>query len=198
MVLFFNFPSVWDHALFGAAKGPSLILDFVGLRKMLRSFPSTLLILAIVHQPNRLHLLLLDLVIITFSSILVTIAYEHSPPTTNTSETTTSALGPHEPSEDDNPAKAETFPYVVDLRLGPIIDRIRNPAPPPVERPQEELLPLPNTMPAELRHSLRMLMRAREDIAVARANNNRERRRIDPSEPGNRGVPGAIESDDDS
>jgi len=182
MVLFFNFPSIWDHALFGAAEGPSLILDFVGLP----------------HQPSKLHLLLLDLVIITFSYVLVTISYEHSLPTANTSETTTSILGPHEPSEHDNPSKAETSPYIVDLRLGPMVDRIRNPAPPPVERPQEGLLPLPNTMPAELRHSIRMLLRAREDVTTGRPNNNREQRRMDPSEPGNRGVPGAIEPDDDN
>jgi len=181
MVLFFNFPSIWDHALFGAAKGPSLILDFVGLP----------------YQPSRLHVLLLDLVIIMSSLVLVTISYENSLPATNTSEATTNVLGPHEPSQNGDPFKAETSPYIIDLRLGPIIDRIRNPAPTqPGERARDELLPLPNTMPAELRNSLRMLMRAREDIAAARGS-NREQRRTDPSEPRNRGVPGAIEPDEE-
>lgn len=143
-------------------------------------------------------MLLLDLVIIVSSLVFVTISYEHSLPATNTSETTTSVLGPHEPSESGDPFKAEASPYIVDLRLGPIINRIRNPITPQTgERAQEELLPLPNTMPAELRHSLRMLMRAREDIAAARDNNNRVQGRTDLSEPRNRGVPGAIEPDDE-
>jgi len=142
--------------------------------------------------------LLFDLVIIMFGLVLVTISYEHSLPVTNTSQATASVLGPHEPGENDDPFKAEASPYIVDLRLGPIIDRIRNPTPPqPAERAQEELLPLPNTMPTELRHSLRMLIRAREDIAAARGNTNREQRRTDPSEPRNRMVPGAIEPDDE-
>jgi hypothetical protein len=197
MAFFFNLPSIWDHALFGAAKGPSLILDFVGLRKMTFMFTRTFLTLVAAYQPSRLHLLLLDLVITMSSLVLVTISYEHSLPAANASEATTNALGPHEPSENGDPFKAEASPYVVDLRLGPIIDRIRNPAPPQTgERAREELLPLPNTMPAELRHSLRMLMRAREDIAAAR-DNNREQRRVDPSEPRNRGVPGAIEPDEE-
>ena len=197
MVLFFNFPSIWDHALFGAAKGPSLILDFVGLRKKTLMFTRTLLILVIAYRPSRLHVLLLDLVVIMSSLVLVTISYEHSLSTTNTSEATTNVLGPHETSENDDPFRAEASPYIIDLRLGPIIDRIRNPAPPQTgERARDELLPLPNTMPAELRHSLRMLMRAREDIAAARGN-NREQRRTDPSEPRNRGVPGAIEPDEE-
>lgn len=198
MVLFFNFPSIWDHALFGATEGPSLILDFVGLRKMTFIFTHTLLILVAAYRPSRLHVLLLDLVIIVSSLVLVTISYEHSLPTTNISEPTTLVLGPHELEENGDPFKAEASPYIVDLRLGPIIDRIKNPAPPQTEeRAREELLPLPNTMPAELRHSLRMLMRAREDIATARGT-NREQRRTDSSEPRNRGVPGAIEPDEEA
>jgi len=176
MVLLFNFPSVWDHALFGPAKGPSLILDFVGL----------------LYQPSRLHVLLLDLVIIVSGWILVTISYEHSLPAT-------SVLGPHEPEESDNPFKTEASPYIIDLRLGSIVNRIRNPAPPQTtEQGREELLPLPNTMPVELRHSLRMLMRARADIAAARDDNNRDQRRTDPPEPRNRVVPGGIEPDDEA
>lgn len=143
-------------------------------------------------------MLLLDLVIIMFGLVLVTISYEHSLPVANTSQATTSVLGPHESGENDDPFKAEASPYIIDLRLGPIIDRIRNPKPPQTaEQAREELLPLPNTMPTELRHSLRMLMRAREDIAAARGSTNREQRRADPSEPRNRVVPGAIESDDE-
>jgi len=196
MVLLFNFPSVWDHALFGPAKGPSLILDFVGLCEILSTFTRSLLTLVVVYQPSRLHVLLLDLVIIVSGWVLVTISYEHSLPATNTPRTTTSVLGPHEPEENDDPFKTGTSPYIVDLRLGPIIDRIRNPTlPQTTERARDELLPLPNTMPVELRHSLRMLMRARADIAAAR-DNNREQRRTDPPEPRNRAVPGAIEPDE--
>ncbi|KAF9653895.1 hypothetical protein BDM02DRAFT_3079258, partial [Thelephora ganbajun] len=181
MVLFFNFPSIWDHALFGVAKGPSLILDFVGL----------------LYQPSKLHVLLLDLAIFMFSLVLVTISYEHSLPATNASQATTGVLDPHEPSGEDEPFKVEASPYIIDLRLGSIIDRIKNPTPPQTTEPaREELLPLPNTMPTELRHSLRMLMRAREDIAAARGSNNREQRRTGPSEPRNQAIPGGIEPDE--
>ena len=197
MVLVFNFPSIWDHALFGPAEGPSLILDFVGLCEILSMFIRSILTLAVVYQPTRLHVLLLDLVIIVSSLVLVTISYEHSLPATSTSRATASILGPHEPEENDDPFKTETSPYIIDLRLGSIINRIRNPTPPQTtERARDELLPLPNTMPAELRHSLRMLMRARADIAAAR-DNNREQRRTDPPEQRNRVVPGAIDPDEE-
>lgn len=196
MVIFFNFPSIWDHALFAAAKGPSIILDFIGLRKMHLTFPGSLLIAVVAYQSSRLHLLLLDFVIITLSLALVTISHEHSLPTSSTSQAIASMLGPHEPSENRDPSKAEASVYTVDLRLGSIIDRIRNPIVPPTpEQSREELLPLPNTMPTELRNSLRMLMRAREDIATTRGDNNREQRRTDPPSR-NRGVPGAIEPDE--
>lgn len=196
MVIFFNFPSIWDHALFGAAKGPSIILDFVGLRKMHFQFTGPLLISISAYQPSRLHLLLLDLVTIVFSLVLVTISHEQSPPASNASQTISTILGPHEPSENGDPSKAEASTYVIDLRLDSIIERIRNPpTPQTVEPPRDELLPLPNTMPTELRNSLRMLMRAREDITTGRGDNNREQRRTDPS-PRNRVVPGAIESDE--
>lgn len=195
MVIFFNFPSIWDHALFGPAKGPSIILDFVGLRKTRFTSTGSLLISVAAYQPSRLHILLLDFVIIVFSLVLVTISHEHSLPASNESQAIASMLGPHEPSEIGDPSKAEASTYVIDLKPGSIIDRIRNPTAPQTAEPREELLPLPNTMPTELRNSLRMLMRAREDIATARGDNNVEQRRADPS-PGNRVVPGAIESDE--
>ena len=197
MVIFFNFPSIWDHALFGAAKGPSIILDFVGLRKVLHIFTRSLLILGVAHRPSRLHVLLLDLVIIVFGLVLVTISYDHSLPVANASQATTRVLGPHQSGESDDPFKTEASPHIVDLRLDSIIDRIRNPATPQTaERAREELLPLPNTMPTELRHSLRMLMRAQADIATARGNSDREQGRTDPSESRNRAVPGAIDPDE--
>jgi hypothetical protein len=188
MVIFFNLPSIWDHVLFGAAKGPSIILDFIGLRKIHLVFASSLLIFVVAYQPSRLHILLLDFVIIMFSLVLVSISHEHSLPASNTSQAITSALEPHEPSENSDPSKAEASTYIVDLRLGSIIDKIRKPATPQTaEPPRDELLPLPNTMPTELRNSLRMLMRAGDDITAVRVDNNRG-----PS-PGNRMVPGAID-----
>ncbi|KAF9793260.1 hypothetical protein BJ322DRAFT_1033756 [Thelephora terrestris] len=181
MAFFFNFPSIWDHTLFGAAKGPSIILDFIGLP----------------YQPSRLHVLLLDFVILIFSLVLVTISHEHSLLASTTSQAPSSILGPHEPSENNNPFKTEALPYVIDLRLDSIIDRIRNPTPPQSLEPvRGELLPLPNTMPTELRDSLRMLIRARDDIAAARGDNNREQRRTDPPSR-SRVLPGAIEPVDD-
>jgi len=162
---------------------------------MLSMFMYLFLTLVLAYRPSRLHVLLLDLVIFVSGLVLVTISYEHSLPGTNTSQPATSVPGPHEQGENDEPFKTDASPYAIDLRLGSIIDKIRNPTPPQTtERSREELLPLPNTMPTELRHSLRMLMRAREDIAAVRGNDNREQRRTDP---GNRVVPGAIESDDE-
>jgi len=182
MVFLFNFASIWDHALFGAAKGPSLILDFVGLP----------------YRPSKLHVLLLDMVILVSGLVLVTISYEHSLPGTDTSQTSANIPEPHEQEENSDLFKTEVSPYIIDLKLGSIIDTIRNPTPPQTtERSREVLLPLPNTMPTELRHSLRMLMRAREDIDAVRGSDNREQRRTDPPEPGNRVVPGAIEPDDE-
>jgi hypothetical protein len=196
MVVFFNFPSIWDHALFGAAEGPSLILDFVRLRKVVFTFVGPLLTLVAAYRPSKLQVLLLDLAILVFSFLLVTISHEHSFPVSNTSQATAGVLGSHEPSENDDHFKAEASPHIVDLRLGSIIERIRNPTQPQTsEQARDELLPLPNTMPTELRNSLRMLMRAREDIAAARGDNNREQRRTDSS-PRNRVVPGAIEPDE--
>lgn len=196
MVIFFNFPSIWDHALFGAAEGPSLILDFVRLRKVEFTFVSPLLISVAAYRPSKLQILLLDLAILVFSFVLVTISHEHSFPVSTTSQATAGVLGSHEPSESNDHFKVEASPYIVDLRLGSIIEKIRNPTQPQTsEQTRDELLPLPNTMPTELRNSLRMLMRAREDIAAARGDNNREQQRTDPS-PRNRVVPGAIEPDE--
>ena len=196
MVIFFNFPSIWDHALFGPAKGPSIILDFVGLRKIHFTFAGSLLISTVAYQPSRLHVSLFDFVIITLSLVLVTISHEYSPPASNTSQPTASVLAPHEPSENGDPSKTEASTYIIDLRLGSIIDRIRNPAvSQAAEPPRDDLLPLPNTMPTELRNSLRMLMRVREDVAAARGDNDREQRSTDPSTR-NRVVPGAMEPDE--
>ena len=143
-------------------------------------------------------MLLLDLAIIVSSLVLVTISYEHSLPAANASQAAASVLGPHQSEEDADLSKTEASPYIIDLRLGSITNRIRNPAPPQTsERTRDELLPLPNTMPVELRHSLRMLMRARADIAAARGDDNREQRRTDLSEPRNRVVPGAIDLNDE-
>ena len=143
-------------------------------------------------------MLLLDLVIIVCGLVLVTISYEHSLPATTASQATTNILRPHEREGNDGLSKTEVSPYIIDLKLGSIIDRIGNPTPPQTSvRAREELLPLPNTMPVELRHSLRMLMRARADIAAARDDDNREQRRTDPSEPRNRVVPGALDPNDE-
>jgi hypothetical protein len=91
------FPSIWDHALFGAAKGPSLILDFVGLRKMTFMFTRTLLTLVAAYQPSRLHVLLLDLVIImclVWSSSRSRTSIRSRPQTHPKQPT---PFGPHEP-----------------------------------------------------------------------------------------------------
>lgn len=58
-------------------------------------------------------------------------------------------------------------PYVVDLRLAPIVARLRNPAPPARSSNSDQVLPLPNTTPWPLPAGMRMLIRAGERIGRA-------------------------------
>ena len=111
---------------------------------------------------------------------------------------------PHDPSaavmfaDLDHPNKES--PYVLDLRIGQIISRLRNPPPPPPQRSNAEtLLPLPITTPWRLSAQLQALMRARartRERARPRTEAN-PREDMDAASPsGTRTVPGGLGSSD--
>jgi len=168
MLVFFNLGSVWTHTTQGAAEGRAVILDFVGQG----------------HVPSKMHLLLLDAFIIFLQMVLTTIAYEislfskmqseattltsstHSQPSVSASPLPASAPPPPVMDEDDL-QKSSPFtesPYIIDIRLNHILDRLRNPAPVIPNSNTGGLLPLPNTTPWPLPASLRMLIRAQAEV----------------------------------
>ena len=129
--------------------------------------------------------------------VLTTVAYETSlaAATSETDVTDTLMYIPPspDPQSSSTSAKAQNastshMPYVLDLQLGAVIRRLRAPAPLlPRTTGREELLPLPNTMPAELRESLRMLLRARAETRTRDQQTAQDRPRR---------VPGAMDTDD--
>lgn len=138
-----------------------------------------------------MQLLVLDFLIIFLQFMLTTIAYETSlyehgsntpdmllpipiPPspmpaplfsqmTPSTSPTTTSPTTTMTQHTKSSPPPS-TSPYVIDLRLAPIITRLRNPSPLPQATTSDASLPLPNTTPWPLPAGMRMLLQARAQI----------------------------------
>ncbi|PIL36088.1 hypothetical protein GSI_01748 [Ganoderma sinense ZZ0214-1] len=216
LVVLVNLQSFYNHVLRGPAAERSIVLDFVGL----------------AHKPSKAFLLCLDSSIVFLEFILITIAYETSfvlasPPDTSDPlqpdpipPTTVSPLPIDDP--DIKPlvptvTSYENQPeYIVDIRLRPLLQRLRHPpTPPPPQQTSlnEELLPLPNTTSFQLSQSINMLVRAqarmRERAArtaeAQRANRSagesqrtRERRLGEVREE--RRVPGALdgEGEDDA
>lgn len=136
LTFFLNFPSFWLHAREGTGEGRTVVLDFVGME----------------YAPSKMHLLLLDVLILVFLLLLETLAYEKSLQQSSSiiSEVLlqhplvpTPSLSYSDEDEQPKPSRSERT-YIVDLRLAPLIDRIRQPAPEVVEQPIEAL-PLPNT-----------------------------------------------------
>ncbi|KAG6891469.1 hypothetical protein C0992_006200 [Termitomyces sp. T32_za158] len=171
-ILLLNSSSIWSHATRGAAEGRAIVLDFVGMG----------------YVPSKIQLLSLDFLIIFLQFTLTTIAYETSlhehgsntpdmllpipiPPspmsapllaqTPSTSPNTT--MTQHTKSS----PPPVTSPYVIDLRLAPIITRLRNPSPLSRATTSDALLPLPNTTPWPLPARMRMLLQARAQIRGA-------------------------------
>jgi hypothetical protein len=104
------------------------------------------------YAPSKMHLLLLDALILVFLLLLETLAYEKS--LQQSSSITSEVLLRHPlvptpplsysiEDEQPKPSRSERT-YIVDLRLAPLINRIRRPAPEVAEQPIEAL-PLPNT-----------------------------------------------------
>jgi hypothetical protein len=159
--------------------------------------------LSTAYVPSKLHVLSLDLIIIILEMVLTTIAYETSlaSATSSTADISDTLMYiPQSPGPQSSSSSAKVdntsttnLPYVLDLRLGTLIKRLRAPAPLlPRTTGQDELLPLPNTVPAELRESLRMLLRTRAEIR-ARAEQTAQER---PGDGRPRRVPGAMDADD--
>ncbi|GJE95454.1 hypothetical protein PsYK624_116380 [Phanerochaete sordida] len=195
LILLFNVSSIWAHATEGPAQGRSVVLDFVG--------PGS--------PPTKLHLLCIDFAIIVINMVLTTIAYETSlqsampsdtpdpllpiPPRSPTAAHTIFAADEDEEDRHKADAAPES-PYILDLRIGHIYRRLRNPAPPPPERElsSDDLLPLPNTTPWHLTNTLQILMRARAR-ARQRARAEADARREQAGEDGDRRtIPGALDS----
>jgi len=154
-------------------EGRAIVLDFIGL----------------AYVPTSLQLLSLDLLIIFLQLVLTTIAYETSLLQSNMNADTPDMLLPDSfttspmnllsiHTAPENPqegmplllesGKETSFnasPYIVDLRLRPILLRLRDP-PPSIARTQNSnsYLPLPNTSPWPLPSGMRMLMRARAQM----------------------------------
>ncbi|KAH9930386.1 hypothetical protein B0H21DRAFT_761568 [Amylocystis lapponica] len=195
LIVFFNFGGVWGHATEGQAQGRSVILDFVGM----------------ANAPSKMHLLCLDFLIIFLQILLTTIAYETSLTAAMPSDTPDPLLpNPAMPVAPLSTLAEEPYksielppsevPYVIDVRLSTIIERLRRPPPPPQGRESsgEELLPLPNTTPWQLPSSLRMFMRTRTQLRE-RARSTEPAtdgagRRIDANVA--RDVPGGMDTED--
>lgn len=176
MVLVFNIGSVWTHAVDGASTGPSLILDFVGMGAC--TYVSTIYTAnsRAGYVPSKLQLVFLDVFIIFLEMVLTTIAYETSLSAATSATDTTDTLlhvprSPNPQLSTPNKSQPINVPYyALDLQFGAIIKRLRGPAPAATrDLDRDELLPLPNTVPAGLRESLGVLLRARADLRT-RAN----------------------------
>ncbi|TFK44763.1 hypothetical protein BDQ12DRAFT_673535 [Crucibulum laeve] len=171
MLLLFNGPTLWNHATQGAAEGRAIVLDFVGM----------------AYVPSKAQLIVLDLLIVFLQLLLTTIAYETSvwytssasaedtllpdtisplpsslpsPITSSPPPTPTNSSMRDEESNTTKMGSRTGVPqYVLDLRLRPIIARLRSPVPPPPSANSDSLLPLPNTTSWPLPAGMRMLMR---------------------------------------
>ncbi|KAN0091073.1 hypothetical protein V8E55_004639 [Tylopilus felleus] len=154
-----NAPSFWSHARDGATEGRAVILDFVGMG----------------YLPSKLHLVLLDTLILCLQMLLTTISFEMSLRLSSSSDFESSAI-PSSPTmspsptptleidhnDDDRKYSHHAPTIIIDLRFRHLINRLRNPTPlaPRVDLPS---LPLPNTTPSPLSMHLRAILRRREE-----------------------------------
>ncbi|KAI0798715.1 hypothetical protein BC629DRAFT_243671 [Irpex lacteus] len=225
--LFFNCGSLWAHAWEGAAKGRSVLIDFIGQ----------------TGTASPLHLLSLDITIIFLNTLLISIAYETtlhaekdfsapdpllpSPSPFNTSNTFPSlSLSPSpSPSSSTYPPPPQPTKHsqhsqlILDLHLTQILSRLLNPPPPPPPPStslSRDLLPLPNTMttgpwrvptPFSMLAGggarTRALQRARVRAAAVRAANNNINEEEEEGEGGREGregrrIPGGLDVGDGS
>ncbi|KAF9268929.1 hypothetical protein L218DRAFT_540615 [Marasmius fiardii PR-910] len=162
MLVAFNGPSLWSHAIYGAHEGRAIILDFVGLG----------------YVPSKLQLLELDLLILFLQLILTIISFEvYVTVDKRESNTTDHTQHPSWSLSDEientslgtslSDHKGTVFPddslrYVLDIRLAPTLAKLRS-VPGTTSRTrsqnQNSLIPLPNTtswtVPTEMTRFMR-------------------------------------------
>ncbi|KAG0707318.1 hypothetical protein DFH29DRAFT_23803 [Suillus ampliporus] len=178
-----NIPSFWLHAREGTVEGRTVVLDFVGMES----------------APSKMHLLVLDILIFLLQLLLQTLTYEKS--LQQSSSITSEVLLPHPlvttpfsysiEDEQPKPSRSERT-YIVDLRLAPLINRIRRPAPEIVERPVEAL-PLPNTtsipmIPLGIQALMRTRGRPSQPQRDSTASNGQEHTETEQRLPGSMGT----------
>ncbi|KAF9566710.1 hypothetical protein CPC08DRAFT_602449, partial [Agrocybe pediades] len=170
IVFTFNVPNIWSHSTRGVMEGRAIILDFIGMS----------------YQPSKLQLLCLDLLILFLQLVTITISYETSLYDMNKDVDPQDTLlpGQYTPlsiplftSSIDSPVSATTYPpspalpsvtkpmssdlpLILDLRIAPILTRLRHP-PPTTSRPADsgDALLHPNMAPWPL-PGIGILMRA--------------------------------------
>ncbi|KAI0297194.1 hypothetical protein BC826DRAFT_1002942 [Russula brevipes] len=126
LIAMFNASSIWNHAYVGAPSGRSAVLDFVGMG----------------FTPSRTQLLLLDLLIITLSVIVTTIAYEatYARAVTKAALRATLDLTPSnaQPYTDPfTPTESQRdYDLVLDFRTSLLLRHVRQPPYPPLEDAQ--------------------------------------------------------------
>ncbi|KAI0250379.1 hypothetical protein BJV78DRAFT_1275815 [Lactifluus subvellereus] len=145
-----NANSIWNHILVGAPEGRSVMLDFVGM----------------AFTPSRTQLLLLDLLIITLSTVVTTIVYEatYARAVTKAAIRATLDLTPP-PAPIYNDPLTPTAPedgsdLVLDLRASLLLQHVRQPPPPP---PEDTSLP----SGAAVVEGLRALLQAQRALSRA-------------------------------
>ncbi|KAG8213867.1 hypothetical protein J3R82DRAFT_10611 [Butyriboletus roseoflavus] len=127
--------------------------------------------------PSKLHLVLLDALILCLQTLLTTISFEVSLRSSSLSDPDSSAI-PSSPALSPPPTPAleidcgssddrkyshhHTPTMIIDLRFRHLINRLRNPIP-LASRVDQTTLPLPNTTPTPLSMHLRAIVRRRED-----------------------------------
>jgi len=162
-----NVPSFWSHVRDGATESRAVILDFVGMG----------------YLPSKLHLVLLDTLILCLQMLLTIISFEISLRSSTTSNPESSAIPlvssstlevDHNDDNDDRKYSHHHTPVmIIDLRFRHLMNHLRNPMP-LASRTDLTTLPLPNTTPTPLSMHWRAVVRRREEA----------RRRVsDPSDP---------------
>jgi hypothetical protein len=123
------------------------------------------------YLPSKLHLVLLDTLILCLQMLLTTISFEISLRLSSLSDPESSAIPSSPPlsppptptledRDDDNRKYSPTM--IIDLRFRHLINRLRNPIP-LASSADLTTLPLPNTTPTPLSMHLRALLRRREE-----------------------------------
>ncbi|KAJ7647263.1 hypothetical protein FB45DRAFT_781836 [Roridomyces roridus] len=125
---------LWSHAL-GPSDGKAVVLDFIGM----------------APAPSKAQVLSLDVLIVFLQMVLAAIAHE-----TSLAKDDSDSISPASLSPSDLPNRAKS-PYVIDLKLGDLVARMRNPVP-VATRSSSDGLPMPNTTPWPPGMSLRLLL----------------------------------------